>query len=213
MQSLKLNFSVLLIFAMMSGCYSSNKFQLSKGDLLFQGDASGSGLSGAISDVTQTDKKTRFAHVGIVTEADGEVLVLHADPVDGVCIEPLDSFMVDKDGARRPTEAYRLKKPFRKGIDQAIERGKTMIGKPYNFSYIVEDPGYYCSELIWWAFKPDSVFSLNPMNFKDEKTGEYHPRWVDYYDDLGMDIPQGEPGCNPNGMAASEKLINLGVVD
>lgn len=213
MQTLKINFSVLLIFAMMSGCSSSNKFGLSEGDLLFQGDASGSGLSGAISEVTQTDEKNKFSHIGIVTEADSEVFVLHADPVEGVLVEPLDSFLVDKDGARRPTEAYRLKKPYRDGIDQAIERGKSMIGKPYNFSYVAEDPGYYCSELIWWAFKPDSVFSLKPMNFKDEKTGEFHPRWVDYYDDLGMDIPQGKPGCNPNGMAASDKLIRLGSVD
>lgn len=213
MQFLKLSISVLLIMTGMSGCNFSDEFRLTTGDLLFQGDASGAGLSGAISEVTQTDEKNSFSHVGMVNEVEGDLFVLHADPVKGVCMEPLDSFLVDENGASRPAEAFRLKKSFRKGIDEAIERVKSEIGKPYNFSYIIEDSGYYCSELIWWAFKPDSVFSLKPMNFKDGKTDEFHPRWVDYYEDLEMDIPQGKPGCNPNGMAASEKLKRLGTVE
>lgn len=212
MQFLKINILVFLIMIAMSGCNSSDEFKLSNGDILFQGDASGSGLSEAISEVTQTDEKNHFSHVGMVNEVDGNLYVLHADPVEGTCMEPLDSFLVDEDGVRRPTEAFRLKKPFRGSVVQAIERAKSVIGKPYNFSYVIEKPGYYCSELLWWAFRPDSVFSLEPMNFKDQKTGEFHPRWVDYYEKLEMDIPQGEPGCNPNGLADSEKLVRLGAV-
>jgi hypothetical protein len=49
------------------------------------------------------------------------------------------------------------------------------------------------------------------MTFKDPATGGYYPGWVDYYAKLGVAIPEGEPGCNPNGMAASAKLECLGV--
>jgi hypothetical protein len=86
-----------------------------------------------------------------------------------------------------------------------------MLGLPYNFSYVLSDSSHYCSEFIYSAFENDRVFKLNPMTFKDPATGGYYPGWVDYYAKLGVAIPEGEPGCNPNGMAASAKLECLGV--
>jgi len=51
---------------------------------------------------------------------------------------------------------------------------------------------------------------MNPMTFKDPKTGNFYPTWVEYYQKMGLEVPEGMPGCNPNGLAASEKLERLG---
>jgi hypothetical protein len=87
-----------------------------------------------------------------------------------------------------------------------------MLGKPYNFSYILSDSAHYCSEFIYRAFAPDSVFALAPMTFKDPQTGEFPEAWVEHYQKLGIEIPEGLPGCNPNGMAASERLERIGIL-
>ena len=50
------------------------------------------------------------------------------------------------------------------------------------------------------------------MTFKDPKTGTFPTAWVEYYQKFGIEIPEGKPGCNPNGLAASEKLERLGEI-
>jgi len=88
-----------------------------------------------------------------------------------------------------------------------------MLGKPYNFSYIMSDSAHYCSEFIFLAFVSDSIFKLEPMTFKDPKTGTFPTAWVEYYQKMGIEIPEGKPGCNPNGLAASEKREQLGKIE
>jgi hypothetical protein len=68
---------------------------------------------------------------------------------------------------------------------------------------------YYCSELVYQAFKDAAgrdVFGLEPMTFKSPQTGEYIDVWVDYYAELKLNIPEGIPGINPAGITRSEKL-------
>ena len=50
------------------------------------------------------------------------------------------------------------------------------------------------------------------MTFKNPQTGEFLAGWVDHYKKLGIPVPEGEPGCNPNGMAASDKIEMTGEV-
>jgi hypothetical protein len=88
-----------------------------------------------------------------------------------------------------------------------------MLGKPYNFSYILSDTAHYCSEFVYLAFAADSVFTLEPMTFKDPATGNFPAAWAEYYQKMGLEIPEGQPGCNPNGMAASGKLKMLGEIN
>ncbi len=202
--------TVFIVF--MSGCSSTEDFHFKTGDLLFRGENL-SGLSGAIDDVTQTGDDNHFSHVGLVQVIDGEVNVIHAEGVLGVCIQPLDSFMYDKNGDRFYVEAFRLKHGSNDIVSRAVSLASSAIGEPYNFSYIIDDEGYYCSELVWWAFAPDSVFVLEPMTFKNHPGGSFHPVWETHYNDLGIAIPEGKPGCNPNGLAASDKIYRLGVVD
>jgi uncharacterized protein YycO len=193
------------------GCSNQKDFELKTGDLLFRGKTSSS-LSTAIDDVTRTVEGKHFSHVGLVEVTDGEVFVIHADGPSGVRKESLIAFMADGKGESLYVEAYRLRGKWNGGISEAIKRASGVIGEPYNYTYIIEDSGYYCSELIWYAFAADSVFRLEPMTFKDPATGEFHGGWIEHYQKMGIEIPEGLPGCNPNGMAASEKLEFLGVV-
>ena len=85
-----------------------------------------------------------------------------------------------------------------------------MLGKPYNYSYILSDTAYYCSDFVYHSFEKDSIFEMNPMTFKNPGETEFNSGWIAFYKNQNLEIPEGEPGCNPNGMAASEKLEPIG---
>ena len=52
-------------------------------------------------------------------------------------------------------------------------------------------------------YDDQAVFQLQPMTFNDPDTGQPFPIWVDYYEKLGVKIPEGEPGLNPGGISRS----------
>lgn len=181
--------------------------KLQTGDLLFRETVSGN-LSQAIDQVTQTDKQTHFSHVGLVELKDDSVFVLHASPVGGTCRVRLEEFS-HPEGDSVYMVAYRLKEQWQSAIPEAIKKAYSLLGKPYNFSYVLSDSSHYCSEFVYLAFAANSIFELDPMTFKNPETGEFSPAWEKYYKNLGIEIPEGLPGCNPNGMAASEKLERI----
>ncbi|WP_430974305.1 YiiX/YebB-like N1pC/P60 family cysteine hydrolase [Sunxiuqinia rutila] len=184
--------------------------KLQNGDLLFSEPVSGR-LSEAIDQVTQTHKQTHFSHVGMAILENDAVYVLHASAEGGTCQVTLDQFL-HPNGDSTQVTVYRLKPAFQKAIAPAIAKAKNLLGKPYNFSYVLSDTSHYCSEFIYRGFEEDSIFVLNPMTFKNPATSTFSPAWVAHYEKLSMDIPEGLPGCNPNGMAASEKLERLGLL-
>ena len=160
---------------------------------------------------TQTQNKTHFDHMGIVEFSGDSCFVMHAAPQKGVCRERLPLFLVS-DSIKKEFVVYRLKDQFAKSIPLALIIAHQKIGASYNYSYRMNTNGYYCSEFIYELFVADSVFTLNPMTFKDPFTGQFLPGWIDHYAKLGIPIPEGEPGCNPNGLAASEKLVLVGLL-
>ena len=203
--------SLSLFFAGLFACTQPEpQINLQSGDLLFR-EKSSENISEAIDQVTQTSGATHFSHVGLVEVDDTGIVVLHAYPEGGTCMVLLNEFLHPKGDSVRVI-AYRLKKDGQKAIPAAIAKAHSMLGKPYNFSYILSDTAYYCSDFIYLAFAADSVFKLEPMTFKDPKTGKFPATWVEYYQKLGIEIPEGKPGCNPNGLAASEKLEKLGEI-
>lgn len=207
----KIATTLLFLFCLgLSACKQPNGIELQTGDLLFRGTGS-SQLSEAIDKVTQTHAETHFSHVGLVECTDDSVFVLHASPDGGTCRIALFDF-VHSEGDSATVIAYRLKPEWQFSIRGAITRAEKMLGKPYNFTYMLSDTAHYCSEFVFRAFEPDSVFQLNAMTFIDPQTGNFASGWVEYYQKLGVEIPEGEPGCNPNGIAASEKLDCLGEI-
>ena len=176
-------------------------------DLLFVSNQN-SELSKAIDDVTQSGTVHHFVHIGMIASHDTNFTVLHADSDGGVQEESLRSFIKNQG----KVHAYRVKNLDTNWGKSAIEFARKSIGQPYKFSYILSDTGYYCSEYIYKIFESKEIFKMNPMTFKNPNSDEYNATWVKHYKDLGLKIPEGELGCNPNGMSTSDKITYLGRV-
>lgn len=198
------------IFLVIFSCQNQN-FQtpLQNGDILFVGNSTGN-LSKAIDEVTQTNNETNFSHIAIVEKSDSKTWVLHAAPKNGSERISLNQFLQEEKKDGSIIEIYRIKKEFQPDFSSAIDKAKSMLGKPYNFSYVLSDTAYYCSDFVYHSFEKDSVFQMNPMTFKNPGEEEFNSGWIEFYEKLNMEIPEGKPGCNPNGMAASEKLERIG---
>ncbi|RXQ93958.1 hypothetical protein EO244_10300 [Ancylomarina salipaludis] len=207
-------FSFLFLSIFLFSCGSRNAsetFKLQTGDLLFQ-DLDGSSLSDAIEEVTAEEKAMSFSHVGIIVPDENQDLVVLEAIGEAVQLTSLDSFLTRSLNADRmpKVRVARLKKRHQARMGEAVTYGKSLLGLPYDSIYLMSDSSYYCSELIYDMFKHSGdgseIFKLKPMTFKDPKTGKFHPVWLDYYKKLGVEIPEGEPGCNPNGMSESKEI-------
>ena len=201
MKSARLFF--FLIFPLIVSC--NNRIRLQNGDLLFTGTETNN-LSNAINHVTQTDKATNYTHVGIVEIDDQGIWVIHASPQKGVFRDSLETFLEEKNRIF----VYRLKPDYRHFIPQALDKSHKYYGQPYDDSYLLNDSSQYCSGLMYLLFESAGIFQLNPMTFKDI-SGDFHPFWVEHYKRLNIEIPEGMPGCNPNGMATSPAIDFVGI--
>lgn len=182
---------------------------IKNGDLIFVG-AQTEELSGAINRVTKLSDETNFDHVGLIEKTSDSIFVLHAAPMGGSQREEIQHFYTSQTEKNNKIVIYRLKDDYQKTIPNAISKAKTMLGKPYNWLYILNDDELYCSDFVERAFRNDNVFELIPMNFKNQETGKIDDFWVDFYRKKGKKVPQDEPGTNPNQLASSEKLIKIG---
>lgn len=139
-------------------------------------------------------------------------MVLHADE-QGSREQPLDEFLGEARAKHRQVHVYRLEPAYRDAIPDAIAQARRMLGKPYNFTYVQDEDSYYCSDFIERAFRARHVFALQPMNFKNPQTGRIPAYWVEFYRGKGMEVPQDQPGTNPNDMARSDALQYVGPLD
>lgn len=196
------------IFLCFLSCKSSQTLGLKNGDLLFV-TAKETGLSGAINNVTQKQKNASFDHIGILQKDKNGVFVLHAAPKGGSQKQNFNEFLKDQANDGQKVVLYRLKPQFQKNIPEAIEKANSMLGNPYNFNYILDENSYYCSDYIERAFRKDKIFTLEPMTFIDPKTGEINVFWEEFYAKKNLKVPEGELGCNPNGLAASHKIERI----
>ena len=185
---------------------------IKNGDLIFVG-AQTEELSGAISRVTKISEKTNFDHVGLIEKTSDSIFVLHAAPMGGSQREEIHHFYTSQTEKKNKIVIYRLQKEYQATIPNAITKAKTMLGKPYNWLYILNDDELYCSDFVERAFRNDKVFKLIPMNFKNKATGIIDDFWIDFYKKKGKEVPQDEPGTNPNQLASSEKLTRFGELE
>lgn len=183
--------------------------QLKNGDLLFV-TAKESGLSGAINNVTQKEKAASFDHIGILEKEGTRMFVLHAAPKGGSQRQDLKDFIKDQKEEGQEVIVYRLKPEYQKAIPDAVKKAISMLGKPYNFNYILDEQSYYCSDFVERAFRTENIFKLEPMTFIDPKTGKTNTFWEEFYAKKNLKVPEGQPGCNPNGLACSDKLERVG---
>lgn len=181
-----------------------------EGDLLFQNLNCGP-LCDAIEAVTEGVDDKDFSHIGLVVRIHDSLRVLEAIGSE-VQATPVNVFFARSGdtGTVRNITLGRLKKAYQPLIPEAVSFAQSQIGKAYDDDYLMNNGKWYCSELIYEAFKKankgQEIFLLKPMTFKDPKTGIFFPAWVDYYKNLGIDIPEGKPGINPGLMSQSANL-------
>lgn len=180
-------------------------YVLKNGDLLFQNLDCGP-LCDAIETVTQGIDGSKFSHIGMVYIRNDSVYILEAIGKD-VHLTSLHSFL-----KRSSNKVYigRVRKRFAKIVDKAVLNAISKIGVAYDDVFIYDNGKYYCSELIYDAFKAANndkpFFRLQPMTFKEPETNSYFNVWVDYYKELKMEIPEGKPGINPGGISRSRNI-------
>ncbi|WP_426479836.1 YiiX/YebB-like N1pC/P60 family cysteine hydrolase [Chryseobacterium sp. CBSDS_008] len=201
--------SCLIITLVQCNNARSANVQLQNGDLLFV-TAKESGLSGAINNVTQKQKTASYDHIGILEKEGNKMFVLHAAPKGGSQKQDLKDFIKDQKQEGQQVMVYRLKPEYRKVIPAAVKKAESMLGKPYNFNYILDENSYYCSDFVERAFRDNHIFKLEPMTFIDPKTGKTNTFWEEFYSKKNLKVPEGELGCNPNGLAGSDKLERVG---
>ncbi|WP_185225742.1 YiiX/YebB-like N1pC/P60 family cysteine hydrolase [Chryseobacterium indologenes] len=199
---------LFFMILLLTGCKTSPISQLKNGDLLFV-TAKETGLSGAINNVTQKEKKASFDHIGMLEKDGSKGFVLHAAPKGGSQKQAFEAFMKDRRSDGQRVVVYRLKPEYQKAIPVAIEKANSMLGRPYNFTYILDENSYYCSDFVERVFREDHIFKLEPMTFIDPKTGKTNTFWEEFYISRNLKVPEGEPGCNPNGLAGSDKLERI----
>lgn len=199
----------ILMITVVKGQQKTNKIKLQEGDLIFQNLACGP-LCDAINAVTQGYKGNKFSHMGMVTLRNDSVLIIEASGKD-VHVTPISVFL-----SKSATPHYigRLKSEYQKLIPQAIAFSMQQMGVPYDDQYLYDNGKYYCSELIYDAFKSANqekpFFQLFPMTYKEPGSGQFFPVWKAYFDNLNMEVPEGKPGCNPGGISLSDKIEILG---
>jgi len=195
---------LLLLFTMQISSCSKNTDAIMSGDLVFRSTSAG-GISDAINSVTKNSQQISYSHMGICIVENNNIWVYHAAPAKGVCKELLEDFCRPDTAFTYTTDLYRLDISI-----QSLKEIKTKLdnylGQPYDSTYIINNEGYYCSEFIYDVFKNNEIFKLNTMTFKDPLTGLFHDGWIEHYKNLGIEIPEGQPGCNPNDMSKNKKL-------
>lgn len=142
-----------------------------------------------------------YVHVGLALD---DETVIHASPRYGVAVQPLIQFQAE---FGRP-DVYR---PQVDDVTTVITQAETYVGQPYNASFYPNNEGLYCSELIEVAFDGVLKFEPQPLRFHDA-THEISEYWQAYYEKLGLDVPVGQPGSNPEAMAKSSQLTYLGAL-
>ncbi len=200
------------LLGLLLACSTNKEISTSKlqnGDLIFV-EAKQENLSGAINRVTQKSEIEKFDHIGLVEIASDGIFVLHASPKLGSNRQSFEEFYNENRASHQNMVVYRLKSKYKNAINPALQKAKTMLGKPYNWAYILNDSTYYCSDFIERAFRENSIFEHVPMNFKNPKTQQIDDFWIDFYKKLNLEVPQDKVGTNPNQLAASEKMMRIG---
>ena len=190
--------------------HSHESSSIKEGDLLFQ-DLNCGELCDAIKKVTEGVNGKDFSHCALVVNINDTLKVIEATG-DKVQVTSLKNFFARSGDTATISNIIigRVKHNFEHIIQNAVAFAKKQIGQPYDNEFLLANGKWYCSELIYEAFKhannQNDFFELEPMTFKDPKTNTYLPTWVDYYKKLNTEIPEGKQGINPGLISRSTKI-------
>ena len=203
---------LLAAIAVFSAC-SHQAFRT--GDLVFIGiPAEYNAETGSMDEaiVAATGRGSlNIIHAAILEMAPEGPMIIDATLKYGVDRHPLDTMLAQFNLGSEAQATYivkRLKKGFK---PEFIDTAKSFCGRGYDLYFLPDNEELYCTELIQRCYTaPDglSYFPSQPMNFKN-KDGEFPHYWHWLFGLLGMDIPQGLPGTNPQDMMDSPALVQV----
>lgn len=196
-------------------CSRGSEFR--NADLLFIAPVGqNSEMENAIETATG-DSLDSYTHVAIIEVNDnGTIYTIDASPKYGVARHTLRQTIIDNsgsDGTPPIMTLYRLRSS-EICLTKAVERAKSYIGQPYDFTFMPDNGAVYCSELVWLSYLDDDgnpLFDTVPMNFLDTD-GTLPVYWKNLFARLSIPIPQGIPGTNPTQLSRSpilRKVRNL----
>ena len=216
-------FLLLYIFVFKQGPYNhtvniSNDFDLKPGDILFQ-DLDCGRVCDAIESVTSGADGAKVSHLAFVShvDPDSKKVYIIESLAKGVEEVPIDKFLQRSfDKVKRPKVLVgRLNNFSERELDKIVNRMRSFIGRAYDDIFTLDNDKYYCSELAHEVFRKGykseeepgkAIFKLNKMTFKDPKDGKIMPVWKDYFDKLGVPVPEGKPGINPGAISKSKHI-------
>ena len=200
----------IFIFLLCTANAQTPNYGIKEGDLVFQNLDCGP-ICEAIEAVTPAYKGQHFSHIGLVVNRHDSLFVIEAIGKD-VHLTPLNQFLERDAKWQMPhrTAVGRLKAKYAYMVPAVVEAATKTLGTPYDDDFLYNNGKYYCSEMLYDAFKvandDKAFFPLFPMTFKQPNTNDFYPVWVNYYKDLGKPIPEGKPGLNPGGMSIDKKI-------
>lgn len=189
---------------------SEASMNLQEGDLLFQ-DLNCGDLCHAIETVTEGVNGKDFSHCGMVVLINDTLMVVEAIG-EKVQVNTLKAFLTRSGDTSMVTNITvgRVKKKYLPLIEVATNVAIQKIGQPYDHEFILDNGSWYCSELLYDAFKTANdqkdFFELAPMTYKDPETQSFFPAWIDYYNQLDKPIPEGKMGLNPGSISRSDNI-------
>lgn len=208
----------VLLCMMFSAC-SGGGDKLRTGDLVFVGlpmdyGADKDSMAGAISASTGDDS-LNIIHVSILEVGRDTTWIIDATMKHGVDRHPIDTFFTDfrlRDGSM---PVFLVKRPdvTAAQAEEFVRKAKLCLGQPYDSAFLPDNGAMYCSELVRESYVLDDgshLFSEYPMNFLGPD-GQMPPYWTRLFARLGMDVPQGVRGTNPQKMATEPSLRPLDV--
>lgn len=221
---------ILFILTLITSC-TQVETPFMNADLVFV-RSSDTYMDQAITAATSSDASDNFTHVAILELQSDSLFVIEAAPDLGVVRRPFSDFFADNCPSGHASDylVFKRVKPEiisqladRRGVDgstilnEFVELAKSMVGLQYDYEYRPLNGKMYCSELVFDSYiemipKPwdPHLFKEAPMNFLSPD-GSLPDFWKFNFEIVqGIPVPQGEPGTNPNDMAKSDVLIDLG---
>lgn len=211
---------ILPFFFILLIAFSCRQHQdrLRNGDLIFVGlpvgyDAETGSMDEAISSATGETGALNLIHVAIAEVKADSIWIIDATIAHGVDRHPLDTFLRDFTLPDGSYPAFMVKRV--KGVDAnaAVEKAKTFCGRAYDVHFLPDNEDLYCSELVQKSYLDADgrpIFESEPMNFK-APDGTMPPYWEWLFERLGMEVPQGLPGTNPQKMSEAKRLVDVSV--
>lgn len=170
-------------------------YEPQSGDILFQ-SLPRMPLVNAIEGATDSP----WSHCGIVARENGRWMVYEAYRV--VECTPLDEWL-DRSRGRR-FAVYRLKPEYRRHIPAMISHARSMLGRPYDARYRLDDERIYCSELVWKAYRQACGDELGHTVALGSLHWEPYRETIEHYE--GGPPPLDRQMITPRGLSEAPQL-------